>query len=47
MSNPKIYDAVLIGGGIMSATLASLIQQLEPSWSIKIIERLDPTWTSV
>ncbi len=41
MSNPKIYDAVLIGGGIMSATLASLIQQLEPSWSIKIIERLD------
>ena len=41
MSNPKIYDAVLIGGGIMSATLASLIQQLEPTWSIKIIERLD------
>lgn len=41
MTNPKIYDAVLIGGGIMSATLAALIRELEPEWSIKIIERLD------
>lgn len=41
MTNPKIYDAVLIGGGIMSATLAALLRELEPDWSIKIIERLD------
>jgi len=34
-------DVVLIGGGIMSATLGTLIQQLEPTWSIRIYERLD------
>jgi malate dehydrogenase (quinone) len=34
-------DAVLIGGGIMSATLGTLLQELEPGWSIKVIERLD------
>ncbi|SKC67548.1 malate dehydrogenase (quinone) [Krasilnikoviella flava] len=34
-------DVVLIGGGIMSATLGTLLQQLEPSWSIRIYERLD------
>jgi malate dehydrogenase (quinone) len=34
-------DVVLIGGGIMSATLGTLIQQLEPTWTIRIIERLD------
>ncbi|MGO2111387.1 MAG: malate:quinone oxidoreductase [Pseudoclavibacter sp.] len=37
----KIYDVVLIGGGIMSATLGSLISKLQPDWSIKLIERLD------
>ena len=30
----------LIGGGIMSATLGTLIQQLEPTWRIAIIEQL-------
>ena len=35
------YDAVLVGGGIMSATLATLLQQVEPSWRIAIVERLD------
>jgi malate dehydrogenase (quinone) len=34
-------DVVLIGGGIMSATLGTLLQELEPGWSIKVIERLD------
>ncbi|PZR52231.1 malate:quinone oxidoreductase [Xylanimonas oleitrophica] len=34
-------DVVLIGGGIMSATLGTLLQQLEPSWSIRLYERLD------
>ncbi len=34
-------DAVLIGAGIMSATLATLLKQLEPDISIEIFERLD------
>lgn len=34
-------DVVLIGGGIMSATLASLISTLEPTWRIEIHERRD------
>ncbi|WP_169079422.1 malate:quinone oxidoreductase [Microcella alkalica] len=33
-------DVALIGGGIMSATLGTLLQQLEPTWSIRIYERL-------
>ena len=33
-------DVVLIGGGIMSATLGALIHRLEPTWRIKIFERL-------
>lgn len=40
-SNKKNVDVVLIGGGIMSATLGSLISLLEPTWSIEIFERLD------
>ncbi len=35
----KVVDAVLVGGGIMSATLATLINRLEPTWSIDIYER--------
>lgn len=34
-------DVALIGGGIMSATLGSLLQQLEPSWTITVFERLN------
>ncbi|QAY71529.1 malate dehydrogenase (quinone) [Xylanimonas protaetiae] len=34
-------DVVLIGGGIMSATLGTLLQQLEPTWTIRLYERLD------
>jgi malate dehydrogenase (quinone) len=30
----------MIGGGIMSATLASLLHQLEPDWTITIFEKL-------
>ncbi|MRG61114.1 malate:quinone oxidoreductase [Agromyces sp. CFH 90414] len=33
-------DVVLIGGGIMSATLGSLISRLQPDWSIRVYERL-------
>jgi len=34
-------DVILIGGGIMSATLAALIAELEPTWTIQVLERLD------
>ncbi|QBR13080.1 malate:quinone oxidoreductase [Sphingobacterium sp. CZ-2] len=34
-------DVVLIGGGIMSATLGTLINELSPDIHIEIIERLD------
>ncbi len=34
-------DVALIGGGIMSATLGALLKLLEPSWTIKVFERLD------
>ncbi|MEQ6901620.1 malate dehydrogenase (quinone) [Nocardioides sp. YIM 152588] len=35
------YDAVLVGGGVMSATLATLLRLVEPTWRIAIVERLD------
>ncbi len=34
-------DVVLIGGGVMSATLGTLLRQLQPDWKISIYERLD------
>ena len=34
-------DAVLIGGGIMGATLGMLLKQVRPDWSITVYERLD------
>ncbi|CAD7933932.1 unnamed protein product [Amoebophrya sp. A25] len=33
-------DVVLVGGGIMSATVGVLLQQLEPTWKIRLFERL-------
>jgi malate dehydrogenase (quinone) len=33
-------DVVLVGGGVMSATLGTLIQKLEPTWSIVVVEKL-------
>lgn len=33
-------DVVLIGGGIMSATLGAMIQRVQPDWSIRIYESL-------
>jgi malate dehydrogenase (quinone) len=32
---------VLVGAGIMSATLGALLRRLEPDWSITLVERLD------
>lgn len=34
-------DVLLIGGGIMSATLGVWLNELESNWSIQMIERLD------
>lgn len=34
-------DVVLIGGGTMSATLGTYLQELEPDWQIHLYERLD------
>ncbi|MTL15413.1 malate dehydrogenase (quinone) [Nocardia seriolae] len=34
-------DVVLIGAGIMSATLGALLRQVQPDWSINVFERLD------
>ena len=34
-------DVLLIGGGIMSATLGTYLQELEPDWSMTMVERLD------
>ena len=39
--NTSAADVVLIGAGVMSATLGMLLKQLEPNLTIKIIERLD------
>jgi len=33
-------DVILIGAGIMSATLGSLLKQLAPEWDIKVFEKL-------
>lgn len=37
MSNNTV-DVVLIGGGVMSATLGTLIKQVQPDWTIEIFE---------
>ena len=34
-------DVVLIGGGIMSATLGTLINKLRPDLTVEIFEKLD------
>ena len=34
-------DVVLVGGGIMSATLGVFLKELEPAWNIILLERLD------
>ncbi|MFD1706095.1 malate:quinone oxidoreductase [Siminovitchia sediminis] len=34
-------DVILIGAGIMSATLGSLLKELAPDWEIKVFEKLE------
>ncbi|MDG3013939.1 malate dehydrogenase (quinone) [Corynebacteriales bacterium D3-21] len=38
---PQKTDVVLVGAGIMSATLGVLLRRLQPEWSITVLERLD------
>ncbi|WP_078414798.1 malate:quinone oxidoreductase [Priestia abyssalis] len=41
MSNQETKtDVILIGAGVMSATLGSLLKELAPEWEIKVFEKL-------
>ncbi|QFT91097.1 putative malate:quinone oxidoreductase 1 [Bacillus sp. THAF10] len=41
MSNSqKKTDVILIGAGVMSATLGALLKELAPKWNIKVFEKL-------
>ncbi|NDL65756.1 malate dehydrogenase (quinone) [Acerihabitans arboris] len=42
-ANNAPVDLVLIGGGVMSATLGTYLKELEPDWTINMYERLDKT----
>lgn len=41
MGSQKKKNVILIGAGIMSATLGTLLKKLEPNWNIKLFEKLD------
>ncbi|PLT36007.1 malate:quinone oxidoreductase [Bacillus sp. V5-8f] len=42
MSNvQKNTDVILIGAGIMSATLGTILKELRPDWNIKVFEKLE------
>lgn len=40
-ADEPVVDVVLVGGGIMSATLGTYLSELEPSWQVRMYERLD------
>ena len=40
MSKNQKKDVILIGAGVMSATLGSLLQELAPEWNVKVFEKL-------
>ncbi|QHI97692.1 malate dehydrogenase (quinone) [Xylophilus rhododendri] len=40
-AEPRKVDVLLIGGGIMSTTLGVWLSELEPGWSMELVERLD------
>ncbi|MCO7175462.1 malate:quinone oxidoreductase [Sporolactobacillus kofuensis] len=39
-SNQTNTDVILIGAGVMSATLGTLLKELAPDWKIKVFEKL-------
>ncbi|MDO6656490.1 malate dehydrogenase (quinone) [Anaerobacillus sp. 1_MG-2023] len=40
MSKNQKKDIILIGAGVMSATLGSLLTELAPDWNVKVFEKL-------
>lgn len=40
-ASEPVVDVVLVGGGIMSATLGTYLTELEPNWQVRMYERLD------
>jgi len=40
-ADTKKVDVLLIGGGIMSSTLGIWLNELEPTWTMEMVERLD------
>ncbi|ROU06143.1 malate dehydrogenase (quinone) [Lysobacter enzymogenes] len=40
-ANDKPVDVVLVGAGIMSVTLATYLQELQPDWTLQMYERRD------
>ena len=40
-AEPRKVDVLLIGGGIMSSTLGIWLSELEPGWTMEMVERLD------
>ncbi len=40
-ANVELVDVVMVGAGIMSATLATLLAELQPEMSFRVFERLD------
>ncbi|MGY4103344.1 malate dehydrogenase (quinone) [Nocardia sp. R16R-3T] len=40
VASEEILDVVLIGGGIMSATLGAMIAKVQPDWNMVMFERL-------
>ncbi|SFD35472.1 malate dehydrogenase (quinone) [Paracidovorax konjaci] len=39
--NEQPIDVVMVGAGVMSTTLATYLQELQPDWKIQVFERLD------
>jgi len=40
-ADTKKVDVLLVGGGIMSSTLGVWLHELQPDWSMTMVERLD------
>ncbi|WP_281258869.1 malate:quinone oxidoreductase [Planomicrobium soli] len=40
-SSQKKSDVILIGAGVMSATLGAMLKELSPEWDIKVFEKLE------
>lgn len=41
MAHNEAVDVVLVGAGIMSATLAVLLKELDPGMSLEVVEQMD------